>query len=177
MKTVKKSSLDLEPLPQSRVVSVLAEQDPRASALFLGAGASKSAGVLLGWEMIKEWRAMAHEDSGSKVKLEEWCLGQSWFEQENEYSRLFELVFPDSAARQTYIEKKMKHAFPSWGYLYLANIVQHGRFNIIFTTNFDDLVNEALTIFLGYNPVVCAADSEVGMINVNSKRAKIIKLH
>ncbi|MDQ3564337.1 MAG: SIR2 family protein [Pseudomonadota bacterium] len=47
----------------------------------------------------------------------------------------------------------------------------------MFTTNFDDLVNEALTTFLGYNPVVCAADSEVATISVMSERAKIVKLH
>jgi hypothetical protein len=80
-------------------------------------------------------------------------------------------------ARQKYVEPKIESAFPSWGYVYLANIVREGHFNLVFTTNFDDLVNEALTRFIGYNAVVCAADSEVATINVATARAKVVKLH
>ena len=90
---------------------------------------------------------------------------------------LFEELFPDQRARQKYIEPKVEAAFPSWSYLYLANIIYEGHFNVVFTTNFDDLINGALTIYLGYNAVVCAADSEVASINISTERAKIIKLH
>ena len=166
-----------EQLPQSQVVRIIAERDRLAFALFLGAGASKSAGVDLASEMIEEWRRLAHCDHGGGIDFETWCQKQKWYKKPDEYSRLFELVYLDPPSRQKYIESKIKDAFPSWGYLYLANIVQHGRFNVIFTTNFDDLINEALTIFLGYNPIVCAADSDVATINITSERAKIIKLH
>ena len=66
---------------------------------------------------------------------------------------MFEELFDNPRARQKYIEKKIENTFPTWCYLYLANIVSKGRFNVIFTTNFDDLVNEALTTYLGYNAV------------------------
>ena len=48
---------------------------------------------------------------------------------------------------------------------------------MIFTTNFDDLVNVSLTEFVNYTPVVCAADSQVHTISVMTDRAKVIKLH
>ena len=171
-------------LNEAQVARTIAERDRIGFALFLGAGASKSSGVLLASEMIAEWREMAYADACSSNKslgkfgCEAWCKQQkAWYEQDDEYSQLFELIYEDSRSRQRYIEDKIKDAFPSWGYLYLANIVQHGRFNIVFTTNFDDLINEALTIFLGYNAVVCAVDSEVATINVTTDRAKIVKLH
>jgi tetratricopeptide (TPR) repeat protein len=109
--------------------------------------------------------------------LDAWCAQQDWFQKPDEYSVLFEKLYPDERARQKFVEPKVEDAFPAWGYLYLANIIRKGQFNLVFTTNFDDLINDALTRFIGYNAVVCAADSEVATINVSTARAKIIKLH
>jgi len=165
-------------LPQDQVVRIVGDADPREFSLFLGAGASRSSGVALAGEMIGEWRRLAfRERAGPQEVFEHWCGRQPWFDQPCEYSDLFEMLFPNERARQKYMEPKIEAAFPGWGYLYLADIMSQGRFNLVFTTNFDDLVNEALTRFIGYNAVVCAADSEVAAINVATARAKIIKLH
>lgn len=166
-------------LPQDQVVRLVAQADAREFSLFLGAGASRSSGVPLASELIAEWRRTAFEEqAGGAGDFEAWCkLQTGWYEKPTEYSDLFELLYPDERARQKFIEPKIEAAFPAWGYLYLANIIRAGHFNLVFTTNFDDLVNEALTRFIGYNAVVCAADSEVGSINASTARAKIIKLH
>lgn len=166
-------------LPQDQVVRLVAQADAREFSLFLGAGASRSSGVPLASELIAEWRRTAFEEqAGGAGDFEAWCkLQTGWYEKPTEYSDLFELLYPDERARQKFIEPKIEGAFPAWGYLYLANIIRAGHFNLVFTTNFDDLVNEALTRFIGYNAVVCAADSEVGSINASTARAKIIKLH
>lgn len=165
-------------LPQSQVIRLIAQADKREFTLFLGAGASKSSGVPLASEMIQEWRRIAFEDrEPADADFDAWCKAQPWCDKDEEYSRLFEMLFPNERARQKYVEPKIEAAFPSWCYLYLANIVQAGYFNVIFTTNFDDLMNDALTMYLGYNPVVCAADSEVISISITTDRAKIIKLH
>lgn len=47
----------------------------------------------------------------------------------------------------------------------------------MFTTNFDDLVNEAFYQFSNIRPILCAHDSSVHSISISSKRPKIIKLH
>ncbi len=165
-------------LSEGQVARTIAERDKLAFALFLGAGSSKSSGVVLASEMIAEWRQLAYREANeTKTEFTKWCEQQDWYGKDNEYSLLFETVYQDRKSRQRYIERKIKPAFPGWGYLYLANIVQHGRFNVIYTTNFDDLINEALAVFLGYNAIVCAADSQVSTINLTSERAKIIKLH
>lgn|GEM_PF-2953436 len=165
-------------LSQNQVIRLITQANKREFTLLLGAGASKSSGVPLASEMIAEWRRMAYEESEPAGKeFEPWCAEQPWYKADDEYSQLFEMLFPNERARQIYIEPKVESAFPSWCYLYLASIVRAGYFNVIFTTNFDDLVNDALTMYLGYNPVVCAADSEVMSISITTDRAKIIKLH
>ena len=165
-------------LPQEQVVRLVAQADSREFSLFLGAGASRSSGVVLASEMIREWRELAfREQAGPNEAFEAWCARQPWFGTPTEYSDLFEVLYPDERARQKYVEPKIESAFPGWCYVYLANIVREGHFNLVFTTNFDDLVNEALTRFIGYNAVVCAADSEVATINVATARAKVVKLH
>ena len=169
----------LPSLPEDAVVRLVSQADPREFAVFLGAGASRSSGVPLASEMVAEWRQRAYREQGQTSQpFDDWLKLQAWHEdQGSEYSNLFEFLYPNARARQKYVETKIETAFPSWGYVYLANIIQSGHFNLIFTTNFDDLVAEALTRFLRYNPVICAADSEVETINTSTARAKIIKLH
>ena len=165
-------------LPEAQVIRLIAQAEPRTFTVFLGAGASKSSGVPLGSEMIREWRQMAFGENGSPGgDLDAWCKTQPWFEQDDEYSVLFEELFPDERARQRYMEEKIENIFPGWGYLYLANLIQNDLFNVCFTTNFDDLIHQALSTYAGYNPIVCTVDSQVRNINITSRRAKIIKLH
>ncbi|MGH2397322.1 MAG: tetratricopeptide repeat protein, partial [bacterium] len=180
-------------LPQSQVVRLIAQADAREFSLFLGAGASISSGVPSVGTMIAEWRRMVYEDDDNDVAalaqlsteeavktVDAWCAekyGEEWYENESEYSVLFERLYPSPRDRQKHVATKLEGAFPSWCYLYLANVVNSGYFNVVFTTNFDDLVNDALAIFLSQNPVVCAADSEVLSISTTADRPKVIKLH
>lgn len=149
----------------------------RQFAVFLGAGASCSSGVVSAAAMIKEWRVKAHRYADTELALEDWCKQQPWYGAPHEYSALFEAMHPNAQARQTYIESKIEGAFPGWGYLYLANLIANDWFNVVLTTNFDDLLSKALSIYTDYAPVVCAADSEVLSVSLTSRRAQIIKLH
>ncbi|HEX8139136.1 MAG TPA: tetratricopeptide repeat protein [Pyrinomonadaceae bacterium] len=174
-----KPSQGFDLLPLTQVIRLVAQADRREFTLFLGAGASKSSGVPLASDMIAEWRKMVFEDRAMlpDVHFKSWCENQPWYDKDDEYSILFEMLFPNPRARQKYVEPKIEAGFPGWCYLYLANIVKSGYFNVIFTTNFDDLINDALTMYLGYNAMVCAADSLVENISITSDRAKIVKLH
>jgi tetratricopeptide (TPR) repeat protein len=169
---------DAELLRDSYVIRQIQQADPREFTLFLGAGASWSSGIPVGSDMIKEWRTMACGDMApSGADPEKWCENQGWYGKDDEYSVLFEMLFPNERARQNYVTEKIEHKAPTWCYLYLADVINDGKINVVFTTNFDDLVNEALTRYLGYNAVVCAADSEAESISLITSRAKIIKLH
>src|SRR5262249_27380890 len=66
---------------------------------------------------------------------------------------------------------------PSLGYAYLIRLIEKHFFNTVFTTNFDDLLNEAFHQFSDERPIVCAHDSSIMSVTVTSKRPKIVKLH
>lgn len=163
-------------LAEEQVLQIVSESGGRL-ALFLGAGASVSSGVPAAGAMIREWREMAHRYAHADQPLEAWCAQQEWFQREHEYSALFAQLYPNAQTRQVYIERKVADGSPGWGYLYLANLMAHGWFKVALTTNFDNLLAEALSRYTGNVPVVCAADSEVMSVSLASKRPKVIKLH
>ncbi len=161
---------------EDQVIQIVTESKQRL-ALFLGAGASVSSGVPAAGAMIDEWRAMAHRYARTAEPLAAWCQQQDWYRQENEYSALFAELYPNPQLRQNYIERKVASGRPGWGYLYLANLIAHDWFRVALTTNFDNLLAEALSTYAGVVPVVCAADSEVMSVSLASQRPKVIKLH
>lgn len=146
-------------------------------ALLIGAGASVSSGVKTAGGMIEEWRKQLYKQSKSEEKFDKWLEKQEWYEDDDEYSILFEKVCDQRSHRRIYIEECVKDARPSWGYIYLSNIIAHNYFNVIFTPNFDDLLNEACFLYADLRPIVCAHDSAVVDIRITSARPKIIKLH
>lgn len=146
-------------------------------ALFIGAGGSVTSGVKSATEMIEDWRYRLYEQSHSSEEYEDWLSKQEWFNSDKEYSRVFEKVCDTPAQRRICIENYVKDAKPSWGYIYLSNLIANNYFNVIFTTNFDDLLNEACFLYADLKPIVCAHDSAVANIRITSARPKIIKLH
>lgn len=146
-------------------------------ALFLGSGASSTSHVKTASEMINEWRRRLYERSGTKNSFDEWLKKQEWYDTDDEYAALFELSYDQRPLRRAYIEECLRDAHPGWGYAYLTNLLKHNMFNVVFTTNFDDLINEACFLYSDVRPLVCAHDSAVSGIRITSARPKIIKLH
>ena len=146
-------------------------------AILIGAGTSATSGIKTAKEMITEWCQQLYKQSLSDKPFEEWLKEQDWFEDDEEYSILFERVYDQASQRRNYIEECVKDARSSWGYIFLANIISHNYFNVVFTPNFDDLLNEACFMYADLRPIVCAHDSAVAGIRVTSARPKVIKLH
>lgn len=71
----------------------------------------------------------------------------------------------------------MDGKLPLIGYAYLVDLVNKGHLYAFFTTNFDDLLQEAFYQFSGKRPIMCAHESSVQSISITSTRPKIIKLH
>ena len=147
-------------------------------SLLLGSGASSTSNVLTATEMIERWRRMLFSRSNGDKGYNEWLAYQPWFEHEDEYSILFETVYDQPSQRRVYIEECLKDARPGWGYVYLTNFLAERFFDVVFTTNFDDLINEACYLYSHeLRPIVAAHDSAIQGIRVTSGRPKIIKLH
>lgn len=146
-------------------------------AFLIGAGTSASSGIKTSSQMIAEWRQQVYNQSNSDNPFEEWLLQQDWYEDDEEYSLLFEKVYDQPSQRRIYIEECVKDVKPSWGHIYLANIVENNYVNAIFTPNFDDLLNETCFLYADLKTLVCAHDSAVTDVRITSARPKIIKLH
>lgn len=155
-------------------------------SLLLGAGCSITSGVRSAGELVEEWRRDLYQKiapSGappySREEAAEYFSREcsQWYNLSREYSSLFEKKFDLPRQRRMFVESEVGGKLPSIGYAYLMHLVKMGYFNTIFTTNFDDLLNEAFHYFSDQRPILCAHDSSIGSITVTSSRPKIIKLH
>ncbi len=155
-------------------------------SLLLGSGASVTSGIRTAGELIEVWKKDLYErlsqDSScedGKYEIDSFFDSKcaSWFNPINPYSSLFEKRYDLPSQRRRFIEKEVDGRLPSIGYAYLTSIMDEGFINTVFTTNFDDLLNEAFYHFSNKRPIHCAHDSSVHSISITSKRPKIIKLH
>lgn len=153
-------------------------------SLFLGAGASVTSGIKTGFELVQEWREEIFKRFCSDPYPEaknaiEWLAKNhpDWYDQSNEYSSLFEKKFDLPSQRRRFVELQVDKRLPSIGYAYLVELFESKFFDTVFTTNFDDLINEAFYQFSSDRPLLCAHDSSIKGISITSSRPKIIKLH
>jgi hypothetical protein len=153
-------------------------------SLLLGAGCSVSSNVRSASALVEQWRREVFQrlsPSGSyavDTAIEFLTKNHAvWYNPQREYSSLFEKNFDLPRQRRMFVEQEVAGKIPNLGYAYLVRIIEEGFVNTVFTTNFDDLVNEAFFQFSSIRPIVCAHDSSVGSITVTSKRPKVVKLH
>lgn len=99
---------------------------------------------------------------------------------ENEYAFYFEKRYPLKRQRINFIENQIDNecVCPSIGYACLVDISKE-YIDSFFTTNFDDLLNEAFYIYDNNRkkPFVSSHATNDCLISLASKRTKIIKLH
>src|SRR6185312_12410754 len=166
------------------MISTRTDKNPNF-CLLLGSGASRSSGIRTAGEMVQEWRAkiyreLSGDDENCTVEqMKQWLSANAaeWYDEKGEYSALIERNYPLRKNRRVFIETEVADKIPSIGYAYLVRIAEAGLLRTIFTTNFDDLLNEAFYQFSSERALVCAHDSSVHTISVTSHRTKIIKLH
>jgi NAD-dependent SIR2 family protein deacetylase len=176
-----KANLNIDIKPQAHLLNILKNtRDSHPNfVVFLGAGASITSGITSAKQLINQWRIQYYEMYCDKSEpIEEALRREHWLNSEEEYSILFEYLYDQPSQRREFIESCIKNANPSWGYIYLVNLIRNKVFNTIFTVNFDDLLNEACYLFSNdARPIVCAHDSSIASIRITSQRPKIIKLH
>lgn len=170
----------------SRFISTRTDNNPNYT-LLLGAGCSITSGIRSGAELSNIWRkelysneAKTKTDATASIEEQRNYLKQhcsAWYDPTREYSCLFERKFDLQRQRRMFVEAEVSDQKPSIGYAYLTALVQSNYFGTIFTTNFDDLINEAFYSYSDERPIVCAHDSSINSITITSRRPKIIKLH
>ncbi|MGE4267820.1 MAG: SIR2 family protein [Deferribacterales bacterium] len=178
LKNKKRSVNDL-----ARFIKTRTDDNPNYSIL-LGAGCSVSSGINPASNLISSWRSDIYLELSLANKYFEVDAikylqenESSWYDKRYEYSSLFEKKYDLPRQRRMFIESQVEDKAPALGYAYLISLVDSGYFKTLFTTNFDDLINEAFYKFSDKRPIVCAHDSSVNSITVTSSRPKVIKLH
>ncbi len=165
-------------------ISTTAGNNPNF-CLLLGAGASVSSGVRTAGQMVEEWRKDQFISLNPDIpvpdanEIKKWLRENEgdWYDETREYASLIERRFSLPVPRRIFIEEEVAEKVPSIGYSYLVRLAESGSLRTIFTTNFDDLLNEAFYQFSSQRPIVCAHDSSVSSVGITTDRAKIIKLH
>jgi NAD-dependent SIR2 family protein deacetylase len=153
-------------------------------ALLMGAGCSVSSNIRSALQLVEQWRREVYarlqpgKEYSPEAAVDYLTKNHAvWYNPQREYSSLFEKNFDLPRQRRMFVEQEVAGKAPNLGYAYLIRLIEEGHFNAIFTTNFDDLVNEAFFQFSSVRPIVCAHDSAISSISVTSKRPKVIKLH
>jgi len=171
-------------------VKALTDRSLDSSLLFvLGAGASRQSGIKTGGEMVADWLDMlraedpddgldtaAQGDWASAARLE--IDGFDATDPAASYSQVFARTYRGRGGEGfDYLESEVAGREPSFGYSVLAQILADTRHKIVVTTNFDDLVAEALGIYTTAAPVVCGHESLAGFIRHHPVRPQIVKVH
>ena len=152
----------------------------------LGAGASRMSKIPTGGELAMDWlRDLHRELDFTGQSLEIWAtadnLGIPGFDLKliaSFYSQLYEKRFHDSPeSGYAYLEDVMRDKEPSYGYSVLAYLLSETQHKIVITTNFDNLVADALSIHSTVFPLVVGHDSLAHYARVELRRPLIAKVH
>lgn len=120
---------------------------PRLYAILVGSGMSRSAGQLGAWEildqLIKSYAAAEgldlESDGLSPTDWWEQTIGESV-----DYSQVLEQLEPTRGGRQKRLATYFEVASPSSAHQSLAKLCASGKVQVILTTNFDRLIEQAL---------------------------------
>ncbi len=145
----------------------------------LGAGASLESGIRTGQQLVDEWDA---ELVGSLPPghYEKWRgkLGITRDNRQSFYSEYYYKNFEDNPrAGRKRLEELMKDARPSCGYVILSHILTKTRHNIVITTNFDHLTEDAVSYYELKMPMVLGHEALARHYEDNLTLPVVLKLH
>ena len=163
----------------------MAEYDARF-VFFLGAGCSISSGIPGAARLVRDWLPKLHHDqTGGDIPFDTW-LSEHFNEHDEDnpaasYAKVFKRLCHTSVLRQRAIEGIVTRKDPGFGYAVLARLMTHPDFgqkcNRVLTTNFDDLVADALYLYTRTKPLVIIHDSLISFVEVGRTRPLVVKLH
>ncbi len=156
-------------------------------AFFLGAGASVSSGIPSAGTLVRDvWLPRLKEmRTGKRSDSNLWAVdifaGYTPESAAKYYGPVIEQLFLSPEERQNEIERLVSNREPGFGYAVLSQLISHrenGKHcNVIITTNFDDMVQDALYLYTNQKPLVIVHESLVGFVKVGRTRPLIIKIH
>ena len=166
-------------------------------AWFLGAGVSAAAGIATAGQMTKQFKALVYATEKA-VPLGGLDLAdpvvqrriQNYFNadrscplegSDEEYSYYFERAYPAPGDRRDFIHNMIAAGKPGFGHAALAALMAVDKVGVVWTTNFDRLVEDAAAAVLGTTRTLTAATLEsvsVAQTALGASRFPLyVKLH
>lgn len=180
----KKEELDKISVSQRCFLEMLKESSGNGKrfCFILGSGVSRSSGIPTGIEMSEMWvREIEERYKGNETEktdlMEKLGIKDISIKSENYFDIYSLRFFPDYGNGYAYLESKMENAEPGFGYYPLVQFLTTTDSNLVITTNFDSLVEDALFIYTKKRPIVVGHESLAEFIDVNTKRPIVAKLH
>lgn len=158
----------------------------RRFAFILGAGASLRSGIPMAGQLVDQWlRELSARENLDNLPLEQWATEASlgipgfvYTRAVEHYSEVFARRFEDREDEgYAYLEQLLAGKEPSFGYSVLAQVLANTRHSVVITTNFDNLVSDALAIYTHKLPFVCGHESLAGFVRPNPRRPVVLKIH
>jgi tetratricopeptide (TPR) repeat protein len=119
-------------------------------SLFLGAGCSVGAGVPAAREITQTaerhlFEARNQREASSQAEVDDWLKSENVLQDpDTAYSDVLELIRPTPRLRRAYLEQFLTDRVPSPAHWALAKLVQSGVFHNLYTTNFDQLIEQSV---------------------------------
>ena len=162
----------------------MTEDRGRSFAFFLGAGCSVSSGIPAAAGLVRQWLARLRDlRCPGAENLQHWAAEEIGsydpLDPAASYGDVMEQLFLTPQERRREIERLCDHRWPSFGYAVLAALVAMpgGCFNVVLSTNFDELVPDALYLYTTARPLVILHECLAGFIRPSPTRPLVVKLH
>jgi hypothetical protein len=154
-------------------------------SFFLGAGCSVTSGIPTAGNLVDTlWLPKLHElETGTHKNLEEWLAEKfPTYDKDNAakfYREIIESLFPTPKERQTEIERIVSGFYPGFCYAILSKLIENYKVqcNIILTTNFDDMIADALYLYTYQKPIIIFHEALATFVKISDERPIVIKLH
>ena len=151
---------------------------PRKFCFVLGAGASISSGIKSGQELVDIWDdklRIRNKSSYLKWRSEYGITDENKY---SFYSQYYEHYFKRQPKDgYNFLEKLMENAIPSAGYVILSYLLSQTKNNVVITTNFDHLTEDAINYYTQTMPMVIGHESLSHYISKPINRPTVIKIH
>lgn len=144
----------------------------------LGAGASKSSGIKMGQELVDLWEKELIERNNKDYMEWKEKLGITEDNKYGFYSQYYEKRYQKRPIDGlNFLEKMMEHVNPNVGYVVLSYLLTNTRHNVVITTNFDHLAEDAVNYYAQTLPLIIGHESLAHYITKQITRPTIIKIH
>src|ERR1700684_136441 len=167
-----------------RLKEGVSDQD-RHFVFWLGAGCSVTSGITASSSLVRDvWLPRLHALRDTQEAIEAWATKTFPGYQPSAagliYGSVMNELFPFPDERQRETERLCEERMPGFGYAVLAALMSRtdGVFSASLTTNFDDLIADAMYVFGTRRPLVIQHEALAGFARPGRvQRPLVVKVH